>query len=313
MSFRWFIYYSSLLGGCAAYLGWIIGRFPVMRNHVGQAAVKGLFLGLLLAVVLTLVDILWNLSGQKIPTILFRIAVAAFVGAFGGLLGGMLGQALYSQTQWTLFLLLGWTLTGLLIGTAPGLFELLVALAKNENNIGAARKVTNGVLGGALGGIVGGALFLLTNGLWQAILGDQIDELWSPSATGFVALGLCIGLLVGLAQVILKVAWIKVEQGFRSGRELILTKGQTTIGRAEGCEIALFGDSEIEKEHARILLEGDRYFVEDLDTTSGTYINGKRIRQRARLHNGDEISFGRAVLRFGERQRRAEDEEEEKT
>ena len=76
--------------------------------------------------------------------------------------------------------------------------------------------------------------------------------MWTPSAAGFVALGLCIGLLIGAAQVILKEAWVKVEEGFRPGRELIVSKGEIVIGRAESCDVGLFGDNAVERTHARI-------------------------------------------------------------
>ena len=307
MSFRWFIYYCSLLGGCAAYLGWAIGRVPTVQHHVLQAAVKGLFLGLLLALVLTIIDTLWNLSGQKSFTVVFRLIVASLVGSLGGFLGGMIGQSLYARTNMAVFLLFGWAITGLLIGIAPGLFDLFSRLVANEDARGASRKVISGVLGGTLGGIVGGILFLLLSGGWASALGDRANELWSPSATGFVALGLCIGLFIGLAQVILKVAWIEVVEGFRAGRELILSGSRLTIGRAEGCEIALFGDNAIEKQHATIQLEGGRYFVEDMQTPGGTFVNGTRIHDRTALQAGDEIQVGRAVLRFGERAKRTEE------
>ena len=307
MSFRWFIYYCSLLGGCAAYLGWAVGRVPPVQHHVWQAAVKGLFLGLLLAVVLTVIDILWNLAGQKSLTVILRLVVAGLVGSLGGFMGGMSGQFLYEKTNMAVFLLLGWTVTGLLIGIAPGLFDLFSRLLSNEDARGAIRKVLNGILGGTLGGIVGSLLFLAMQKGWEAAVGDRANELWSPSATGFVALGLCIGLFIGLAQVFLKEAWIKVVEGFRAGRELILTRPNITIGRAEGCEIALFGDNGIEKQHATIQLEGGRYFVEDLETPGGTFINGERIRDRVPLRAGDEIQVGRSVLRFGERAKRTEE------
>ena len=304
MSFRWFIYYCSLLGGCAAYLGWAMGRVPLAQHPVWLAAFRGLFLGLLLAVVLTVIDTLWNIAGQKSIAVILRLVVASIVGSVGGFMGGMIGQILYTRTNWAVFLLLGWTITGLLIGIAPGLFDLFARLIANENAGGAIRKLLNGVLGGSLGGLVGSILYLLVRGGWASALGDRADELYSPSATGFVALGLCIGLFIGLAQVILKEAWIKVVEGFRAGRELILTRPKITIGRAEGCEIALFGDNGIEKKHATIQLEGGCYFVEDLQTPGGTYINGERIRDRTPLRAGDEIQVGRSVLRFGERAKR---------
>jgi hypothetical protein len=145
--------------------------------------------------------------------------------------------------------------------------------------------------------------------IWGALLGSRTDEYWSPSASGFVVLGLCIGLMIGLAQVILKEAWIRVEAGFRPGRELILSRAETTIGRGEQCDIGLFGDAEVEKLHARIVHQKGRYLLEDADTPSGTYLNGIAVTRPTPLRAGDVIELGRCVLRFGERQKRPADEE----
>jgi pSer/pThr/pTyr-binding forkhead associated (FHA) protein len=117
-------------------------------------------------------------------------------------------------------------------------------------------------------------------------------------------LGMCIGLLIGLAQVILKEAWLKVEKGFRPGRELIVSKEQVVIGRGEACDIGLFGDNGVERTHARILRKGDRYLLVDADTPGGTYLNGHRIDGPTPLRAGDAIGVGKAVIRFGERQKR---------
>jgi hypothetical protein len=308
MSFRWFIYYCTLFGGCAAYIGWVMGRIPPVGQHVILAAVKGMFLGMVLSVGLTLVDALANFTGREGVTVIFRLLAGGFVGGVGGFMGGMLGQVLYSRTQWALFLVIGWTLTGLLIGISPGIFDLLVRLAKNEDASGASRKVLNGLLGGGLGGLLGGAIFLALRALWGLALAERTDEFWSPSATGFVALGLCIGLLIGLAQVILKEAWIRVEAGFRPGRELILSGPETVIGRGEGSDVALFGDSGVEKVHARIVRKGGRYLLEDEGTSGGTYLNGEPITRPTPLRAGDLIEVGRSALRFGERQKRHEDD-----
>ena len=120
-------------------------------------------------------------------------------------------------------------------------------------------------------------------------------------------LGLCIGLLIGLAQVILKDAWIKVESGFRAGRELMLTKDETTIGRAESCDLGLFGDNAIEKVHARIKRVDGRFLLLDAETTAGTYVNDERVTAPTPLSAGDSIRLGKCVLRFGERQKRHND------
>lgn len=307
MTFRWFIYYCSVFGGCAGYLGWVLGRVPPLQHHVWQASVKGMFLGMTLAVGLTLVDIWWHLSSRDGAEVGWRVLVGGLVGGLGGFVGGLAGQLLYAGTQMALLLLIGWTVTGMLIGASPGMFELLARLASDDDTRGPARKVRNGVFGGTLGGLIGGVLFLLMRLAWSALLGPRADDFWSPAATGFVVLGLCIGLLIGLAQVILKDAWITVVTGFRAGRELMLNRPELIVGRAEGCDIPLFGDAKAEKQHARISRRGDRFVLEDLDSPGGTFLNGRRIESAEPLRAGDLIEIGRSALRFGERQRRLEE------
>ena len=84
MSFRWFIYHCTLWGGCAAYIGWVMGRLPPISHHVVQAAVKAMFLGMVVAVCLTMVDTLWNLTGKEGLTITWRLLVSGLVGGGGG-------------------------------------------------------------------------------------------------------------------------------------------------------------------------------------------------------------------------------------
>ena len=111
-------------------------------------------------------------------------------------------------------------------------------------------------------------------------------------------------MLIGLAQVFLKEAWLKVESGFRAGREVMLSKDETTIGRAESCDVGLFGDNAVERTHARIQLKDNQYVLADAETPGGTYLNGKPIRKPMPLRDGDSIGVGNCVLRFGERQKK---------
>lgn len=307
MSFRLFIYYCALFGGCAAFVGWIFGRWVPLEHAVARAALQGMFLGTMVAFLLGFIDAMWNSSGS-IVSVGSRAIVALFIGCIGGFLGGGIGQIFYGFLQSMpllgyVSLVVGWTLTGLLIGAAIGVFDVLARILQNEDTRGAQKKLFNGVLGGTVGGILGGILFLLlTTGL--QMLFQERTGLWTPSAAGFVALGICIGLLIGLAQVILKEAWLKVEKGFRAGRELILSKPLLTIGRAESCDIGLFGDPTVDKLHVRILQRGGQYLVEDQNTASGTLVNGQRIHGPTPLRTGDQIQIGRNTLSFGERAKR---------
>jgi pSer/pThr/pTyr-binding forkhead associated (FHA) protein len=110
--------------------------------------------------------------------------------------------------------------------------------------------------------------------------------------------------MIGLAQVILKEAWLKVEQGFRAGRELILARPEITIGRAEICDVGLFGDAAVDLLHAIIQRQKNAHVIHDAGSTTGTFVNEERIEVPKVLHSGDVIRIGRSVLRFGERARK---------
>src|SRR5262249_31592139 len=144
---------------------------------------------------LGLIDALWDLAPSKVPQIAMRVLIAVLFGSFGGFLGGVVGQALYfyvafyGKLDFPPLLVLGWALTGLLIGMAPGVHDLLVRGLLNQDTRGARRKIINGVAGGFVGGILGGALFLLMQLGWNAAFHVRAEDFWSPVAAGFVVLG----------------------------------------------------------------------------------------------------------------------------
>ena len=304
MSFRLFVYYCAAWGAAAAFFGWMLGRVMEGDSILLGAALKGMALGLFVALGLGVLDALAAGSQRDAAILGMRLTLTVLIGAVGGLLGGFVGQGFYllSDSKWGPLLVLGWTLTGLLIGAAPAVFDFLAAILRNEERRGPRRKLRNGLLGGTIGGLIGGILSLLLRGLWgRAFPNTDAQSLWSPSATGFVALGACIGLSVAVAQVIFREAWLRVESGFRPGRQVLLSRAETTIGRAESCDIGLFGDPSIEKLHARIIREGERWVLRDADTPSGTLLNGQRLAAPAALRSGDRIRVGGSVLSFGVR------------
>jgi pSer/pThr/pTyr-binding forkhead associated (FHA) protein len=77
-----------------------------------------------------------------------------------------------------------------------------------------------------------------------------------------------------------------------------LTSEETLIGRNPTTDITLL-DEGISREHALILWdsESDELTIEDLQSTNGTKINGKRVRS-ATIHEGDEIQVGHTRFRF---------------
>jgi hypothetical protein len=307
MSFRLFVYYCAVCGGWFALLGWGLGRLlaPGGAEEAGglfRTLVRGLALGMMVAFGLGLVDGLCQHSWRQPRPLVSRALAVAFIGMLAGLVGAALGQVLYQATGLRPAVPLGWLLTGLLVGSAVGIYEVSRRLLGGDKPAGAWRKTLHGAAGGGLGGLLGVICYLGLGWLLGSLLGRPAQDLVSSSAWGFVALGACIGLFIGLAQVFLKQAWVRVEAGFRPGRELILTREETTLGRGEGCDIGLFGDPAVGKVHARILARGRRYYLEDAGTPAGTFLNDRKLQQTAALKAGDLIRVGQNVLRFDLRQ-----------
>src|SRR5204862_4338497 len=74
---------------------------------------------------------------------------------------------------------------------------------------------------------------------------------------------------------------------------------RTIIGRAEDCDI-YFPDHLLSRHHAEIELRPDGCYLVDLDSTNGTFLNGRLVESEQRLTGGDVITAGEATLVFHE-------------
>ncbi len=87
-------------------------------------------------------------------------------------------------------------------------------------------------------------------------------------------------------------------------REYELADEPVFIGRHPSNAVVL-DDSTVSGQHAAILPEPSpfmedtlQYFMEDLDSTNGTLLNGVRLEKKVLLANGDQIQIGRQTLQF---------------
>lgn len=104
-------------------------------------------------------------------------------------------------------------------------------------------------------------------------------------------------------------AWLVIERGRSLGKKFTLGNVDSQIGRwdADGGifpDIDLDSDdpeAKVSRRHARITLREGKYFLEDLGSTNGTFVNrGKRLLpgHQHPLQDGDEIIVGKTFLRF---------------
>ena len=91
---------------------------------------------------------------------------------------------------------------------------------------------------------------------------------------------------------------LEILNGGFEGMTYDLGDGEVVIGRNPTTDITLL-DEGISREHALVLFdeESSCYVIEDLASTNGTKVNGKRVRS-ASLSEGDEIQIGKTLFRF---------------
>lgn len=104
-------------------------------------------------------------------------------------------------------------------------------------------------------------------------------------------------------------ATLTIERGISANTKFELTAEESNIGRWDA-DNGIFPDidldaydpdAKVSRKHARVIKRGDEYFVEDLGSTNGTFINrGRRLLPGTpqRLESGDEIIVGKTFLRF---------------
>ena len=300
MSFVRLIFYHAMLGGWAAFVGWLVSEAVLLRRRSGSAVDDWIVLtmaliGAAIAGGIALVGAVANgrFRGQGL-----RLSICLAGGLVGGGLGGFIGNKISQQTGSDspvlsiLLLVLGWMLAGLCIGAVEGILDRSL------------KKIRNGLIGGAVGGLLGGLCFVPV----ARLMGGNM----SGRAIAFVILGMSIGFFIGLAQIILREAWLTVEQGFRPGRQFVLNVPVTILGTSEKAQLPFiaFGAKGVEPVHVRIKQQQDGTFLLlDNGSRTGTFVNGQRVQEDV-LQNDDLIQLGPNVVRFREAVRQVSSERE---
>src|SRR6218665_1724913 len=79
-------------------------------------------------------------------------------------------------------------------------------------------------------------------------------------------------------------------------KEVQLTKERTTLGRRPYNDVVI-DNLAVSGEHAALLMNGSEVLLEDLNSTNGTYVNGKAVKKQP-LQNGDTIEVGKYKIKF---------------
>lgn len=282
---------------------------PVSSEHALKYLLYGAVFGALLGLLLGLVEAMFLDSGRRLPAI---VGISAAIGFAGGGIGLLLGQTVYSylvpnaltpdsgpfsDLRDMVGRALGWGFIGGVVGSVPGIAS------------GSLRLVKQGAFGGLVGGLLGGLVFKAITQVFGVI--PHVDILARLAA--LTCIGALVGFFVGLVQNLMKQAWIRVMLGKNEGKEYLIARQVTSIGRSELADIGLFGDPEIAPTHAIIeaIPENRRHRLRHIggeDKRKSYYptlVNGQIVPSEQWLVDGDTIMIGNRKLLFQEKATRA--------
>jgi pSer/pThr/pTyr-binding forkhead associated (FHA) protein len=315
-----------IAGAIGGMLGWMLQEHFIDYNaHVvadltGRAYIKealspresmllvlcvggliGLFLGSVEGIVEGNQRKLWQGMGIGAITGYVLGSIGLQIGSFvfeklGGSSMGLANPGFAAFARQVIARAFGWALMGLGLGVGSAL----------PSRSGA--RIRNGAIGGFLGGFLGGIAFdLMAQGATpvQGALGQSgPHDAGGPSrAIGFTAIGALTGFFIGLVDELTKQGWVKVLAGRNEGKEFILAKTVSILGRDERADVPLYGDGSIMPQHAAIRTDGRRHTLIDAGTQAGTVVNGQRLDARAELllRDGDMIQIGTQRILFHEK------------
>jgi len=244
----------TLAGIAAGFLTWFFSDLSglvhlsdsVTRLSVADTQAQylvGMAFGAFVGVLLGITDLLQSGSWGQWPR---ALGFGLVVGLVAGVLGLTIGMTLFG----TLYVVstgpnplnflrnviaraIGWAAIGAFAGSADGWRK------------GSVRVGRNGLIGGLIGGLLGGSAFEIIPYLMPGLRASPTSRLF-----GFLITGACIGLFISLVQQLFKEAWIRVVLGRNEGKEYLVEKVETQIGRSELADVPLFGDPTVAKIHA---------------------------------------------------------------
>ena len=93
-----------------------------------------------------------------------------------------------------------------------------------------------------------------------------------------------------------KIPYISISRENESiDNKQVFTQPELRIGREPTCEIQL-NDDTVSNQHARLWFRNKQWWIEDLLSTNGTFLNDERLETPTILISGDEIRVGKVLL-----------------
>ena len=90
--------------------------------------------------------------------------------------------------------------------------------------------------------------------------------------------------------------YLLLIHGKNTGTRFDLAGDSVILGRGQKCAVRLH-DPEVSRRHAELRREENRWYLTDLESSNGVYVNGRKVKSKE-ITLGDQIRLGRTVFRF---------------
>lgn len=90
---------------------------------------------------------------------------------------------------------------------------------------------------------------------------------------------------------------VVLDSQFLDTGRIFEISGELSIGRDDSSDIGIMDDF-VSKEHALIYSQNNAFYLDDLESANGTFLNGERLWGARRLRIGDKIQLGRTLFEF---------------
>ncbi len=90
--------------------------------------------------------------------------------------------------------------------------------------------------------------------------------------------------------------WLDGVGGMVAGQRIMIHNEETLLGRSGVCNVQ-FHDPKVSRQHALLRLHNNEYYLQDMQSTGGTYVNGRRVTAQV-LHDHDQVRLGDSVVIF---------------
>jgi len=302
----------GVVGGFGGLFAWLVARPYIHTVDPNSNFTYGSFFGwfahlILGATIAGFLAFLISLGRTDVPRALLAFGVGMVIG--GPLVCGadagsdLLWMHILTATQGH-----GFTLPHLFWNIAVSMaLTLSVAAATQPTKARFKRAIIVGLIAGVVGYVLISIVStFLAIGLLSQMLATGIKNFKPPDKWGVVmwaymvdevGIGIVVGVMMGLSDIVRRQAWIRVIFGRNEVRDFPMEEGPNRIGSAEGIEVRLPRDPKLSDVHAALHQTPSGWYLADNNSATGTFLNRSPV-QQSYIQNGDEIKAGPYTMLF---------------